>query len=352
MVPMLSMRRKEREAKVKGTILRGLYEENLKMVSKSPVLPFRRRLPVSGRTVLFLFTLLLVIFGQWGYINLPLFPEREITASLITQNAPRPSPEQRINPADLKAFLSGTETPLSRMFGLEVRTIMIDPGHGGSDPGTVGRMGTKEKDITLDIAKRLKERLGKYQSYRVLMTREDDTSVPLNRRVEMARSSGADLFISIHLNYLPAKPINIIETYYFGPSADAKTRELAEQENAGSRYGMSEFKKMIEKLGETMKLQESRELANAIQENLFVNIRKLDGNVRDFGVKRAPFVVLLGADVPAVLAEVACLSNGKEERDLNTERYRESIANYLEAGILNYLNKGERHNEARRQTEE
>ncbi|HTR45467.1 MAG TPA: N-acetylmuramoyl-L-alanine amidase, partial [Thermodesulfovibrionales bacterium] len=233
-----------------------------------------------------------------------------------------------------------------------VKTIMIDPGHGGSDPGTVGRMGTKEKDITLDIAKRLKERLGKYRSYRVLMTREDDTSVPLNKRVEMARSNHADLFISIHLNYLPAKPINIIETYYFGPSGDAKTRELAEKENAGSRYGLSDFRKMIEKLGETMKLQESKQLANAIQENLFVNIRKLDGSVRDFGVKRAPFVVLLGVDVPAVLAEVACLSNGKEERDLNTERYRESIANYLEAGILNYLNKGEIQHEARRQTEE
>lgn len=352
MVLMLSMRRKEREARVKGTILRGLYEENLRMMGKGPVVRSRKRLFVSGKAVFFLSTLFLVVFGQWGYLNLPLFPEREITASLVTQNPPSRPSQRTMNPADVRAFLNGTGTPLSRMFGLEVKTIMIDPGHGGSDPGTVGRMGTKEKDITLDIARRLRDRLGKYRTYRVLMTRDEDVSVPLNKRVEMARSSGADLFLSIHLNYLPAKPINIIETYYFGPSGDAESRELAEQENSGSRYGMSDFKKMIEKLGETMKLQESRQLASAIQQNLFVNIRKLDGNVRDFGVKRAPFVVLLGVDVPAVLAEVACLSNGKEERELNTEHYRESIANYLEAGILNYLSKGEIQHEARRQTEE
>jgi len=350
---MLSIRRKEREARVKGAILRSLYEENLKMVGKGPLPSARKQIFISTRSILFLSTLLLVVFGQWGYLNLPLFPEREITASLLTQRpSPRPAAQQTIDPADVRAFLNGTGTPLSRMFGLEVKTIMIDPGHGGSDPGTVGRMGTKEKDITLDIARRLKEKLGRYRSYRVLMTREDDVSVALNKRVEMARTSGADLFVSIHLNYLPAKPINIIETYYFGPSGDAKTRELAEKENAGSRYGLSDFRKMLEKLGETMKLQESRQLASAIQENLFVNIKKLEGNVQDFGVKRAPFVVLLGVDVPAVLAEVACLSNGREERELNTERYRESIANYLEAGILNYLNKGEIQHEARRQTEE
>ncbi|TAL23147.1 MAG: N-acetylmuramoyl-L-alanine amidase, partial [Nitrospirae bacterium] len=273
------------------------------------------------------------------------------TASFITQ---RPSPlpaEKSVKPSDYTAFFSGREMPLSRMFGLEVKTIMIDPGHGGSDSGTTGKMGTKEKDLTLDIAKRLRERLKKYGRYNILITREQDTTLPLNQRVELARSSRADLFLSIHLNYLPSKPINIIETYYFGPSDDDKTLRLAEKENAGSHYGLSDFKEIIEKIGDTLKLQESREFAGSIQKNLFLNSKKQNANIYNFGVKRAPFVVLLGVDVPAVLAEVSCLSNRDEEIELNTESHRENIARYLEAGILDYLNKGEASYEAKRSSE-
>ncbi|MEK7876657.1 MAG: N-acetylmuramoyl-L-alanine amidase, partial [Pseudomonadota bacterium] len=209
-------------------------------------------------------------------------------------------------------------------------------------------LGTREKDITLDIAKRLKERLKRQGYSHVVLTREEDVTVPLNKRVELAHSSRADIFISIHLNYLPFKPINIIETYYFGPSSDAMTLKLAEQENAGSRYGLSDFKEIIEKIGETVKLQESRELAGSIQKHLFVNSMRQNGNVQDFGVKRAPFVVLLGVDVPAVLAEVSCLSNREEEVELGTASHRENIARYLEAGILHYLSKGEVRYEAKR----
>jgi N-acetylmuramoyl-L-alanine amidase len=164
--------------------------------------------------------------------------------------------------------------------------------------------------------------------------------------VELALSTKTDLFISIHLNYLPHKPINIIETYYFGSSADTSAQRLAEQENAGSQYGLSDFKEVMEKLGRRLKTQESKNLAYSIQKNLFLNFKKENGNAYDFGVKRAPFVVLLGVDVPAVLAEVSCLSNKEEERLLNTPGHRENIAHYLEAGILDYLNKGETSYEA------
>jgi N-acetylmuramoyl-L-alanine amidase len=152
----------------------------------------------------------------------------------------------------------------------------------------------------------------------------------------------------VHLNYLPSKPINIIETYYFGPASDDKIQKLVEQENAGSEYGLSDFREMIGKIGETLKLQESREFATAIQKNLFVNSRLHDGAVYDFGIKRAPFVVLLGVEVPAVLAEVSCLSNSQEEKELSTEAHRENIARYLEAGIMDYLNKGDLTHEAKR----
>ncbi|MFA4829049.1 MAG: N-acetylmuramoyl-L-alanine amidase, partial [Thermodesulfovibrionales bacterium] len=122
----------------------------------------------------------------------------------------------------------------------------------------------------------------------------------------------------------------------------------AEQENAGSHYGLSDFKEIIGKIGETLKLQESKEFAASIQKNLFLNSKKQNANVYNFGVKRAPFIVLLGVDVPAVLAEVSCLSNREEEIELNTESHRENIARYLEAGILDYLNKGEVSYEAKR----
>lgn len=258
------------------------------------------------------------------------------------------SSEGAVNTSEFSAFLNNRNVFFRRMLGLRIKTIMIDPGHGGTASGTIGKMGTMEKDIALDIAKRLKTHLVKSGRYRVLMTREDDSTVPLEKRVTLAQEAKADLFISIHLNYLPRKPTNIVETYYFGPSNDEKTLKLAEQENAGSEYGLSDFREIMERLGKTMKLQESKEFAESIQANLFLNSRKHSEDIQNHGVKRAPFVVLLGVDVPAVLAEVSCLSNREEERELNSESHRENIARYLAAGIFDYLNKGALTHEAKR----
>ncbi|MDH5201642.1 MAG: N-acetylmuramoyl-L-alanine amidase [Nitrospirota bacterium] len=345
---------------MRNAILRGIYEDNLRIIGKHSNALSDKAPSFLKKMFLFFFIVLLAVLGHWNYQNLSLFsefPEKQITASLITQE---PSSlgtelqqlpaEKSVSPSDYKAFLSGPDIPLSRVFGLEVKTIMIDPGHGGSDSGTAGKMGTKEKDIALDIAKRLRERLKKYGNYNVLMTHEQDSTLPLNKRVELARLGRADLFISLHLNYLPSKPINIIETYYFGPSSDAKTLKLAERENIGSQYGLSDFKEIIMKIGDKLKLQESKELASSIQKVLFLNSKKHNGNVYNSGIKRAPFVVLLGVDVPAVLVEVSCLSNREEEIELNTESHRENIARYLQAGILDYLNKGEKSYEAKRHT--
>lgn len=250
--------------------------------------------------------------------------------------------------ADYKAFLNIPQMSLSRLFGLKVKTIMIDPGHGGALSGAIGKMGTREKDVTLDIAKRLRDRLKKHGRFHIIMTRDRDVMIPLKDRIELARANKADLFISIHVNYLPSNPMNIIETYFFGPPSDVKTLRLAEQENEAAQYGLSEFKEIIEKIGNTLKYQESRQLAASIQRNLYLNIKKEDRSVRNYGVKRAPFIVLLGVDVPAVLTEVSCLSNLEEEMKLNTESHRENIAYYLESGILDYLNEGEAIYEAKR----
>ncbi len=336
--------RKKNDLKVRQEMLRGVYEENLRIIGKGDGVASRQKPFLLNKFFLTLLISTVAILVHGSYVSNSFFSEKQLTASEISQKILTPGPKS--NPADFRAFITNPDMSVSRTFGLGVRTIMIDAGHGGADSGTKGVMGTLEKDITLDIARRLKERLDKYGRFNVLMTRDQDVTVPLNKRVDMAVSKKADLFLSIHLNYIPHKPINIIETYFFGPSADTKTQRLAEQENAGSQYGLSDFKEIIEKLGERMKTQESRGLAYSIQKTLFLNFKKDNGNAYDFGVKRAPFVVLLGVDIPAVLAEVSCLSNKEEEQMLNTPGHRENIAHYLEAGILDYLNKGEMSYEA------
>ncbi|NOZ54558.1 MAG: N-acetylmuramoyl-L-alanine amidase [Gammaproteobacteria bacterium] len=237
--------------------------------------------------------------------------------------------------------LAGAGIPLAQLFGLNVKTIVIDPGHGGKDPGAVGAS-VYEKDIALDVAKRLRDRLLEYEGYRVLMTREVDETMALNDRVNFANANSADLFISIHVNYFPGDQKSFIETYYFGPTDDSKIAELAARENNNSHYPYAEFKEIILKIGDTLKSQESKQLAYAVQRNLHKQMHKIDKGTRDHGIKAAPFVVLLGLDAPGILAEVSCLCNRDEEQRLKTSEHRESIASFLEKGIVTYLNKNTR----------
>ena len=240
--------------------------------------------------------------------------------------------------SDLHEYDLMSENPVSikKMFGLGVKTIIIDAGHGGEDPGAIGAQGTKEKDITLDITRTLKGRLEE-RGYRVLLTRGSDKYIPLKARTVVANESGADLFLSIHVNFLPGRSINMIETLYFGPSKNAIETQLAEKENEGSGFSISDYNQLIKKLSSTMKLQESRLLAQSIQQHLYRSMHTVNGDVRDHGVKRAPFVVLLGAEMPGVLVEVSCLSNHDEEQRLRDPAYREAIARYIETGVIKYL---------------
>jgi N-acetylmuramoyl-L-alanine amidase len=343
---MITAFSRNRELRVRRAILKGIYEDNLKIIGKREGAALHRHRPFYlKKAYLAFFLTVAVVLGHGGTITNSYFPGTRAGAA---HEASAGSPGASAGPSDYKTLINDPQMPVSKVFGLGVRTIMLDPGHGGNDTGAIGKMGTREKEIALDIAKRLRDRLKKYQMFDVRMTREEDVTVPLNKRVESALAARTDLFVSIHLNYLPSKPINIIETYYFGPSSDEKTYKLAEQENAGSEYVMSDFKDIIGKIGHTLRLQESKELALSIQKNLFSNMKDDNLEVYDFGVKRAPFVVLLGVDIPAVLAEVSCLSNREEELKLNTGQHRENIASYLEAGILDYINKGEIHYEAKR----
>ena len=242
---------------------------------------------------------------------------------------------------------------LKEIFGLGVRTVVIDPGHGGRDPGTSGKLGTHEKDVTLDVARRLKTLLEHDHSFRVILTRDDDTTTPLNRRVELANNADVDLFVSIHVNYLPNSTLNVVETYYFGAHSDPDALRLAERENHGSEYSLSDFEGLVRMMRDKIKLQESKRLATAIQSSLAGNMQRASQDMHDVGIKTAPFVVLLGVKAPAVLAEIACMCNPDAERRLRTPAHREEVARYLAEGIVNYLQeesiKGDEANDRQRQ---
>lgn len=242
-------------------------------------------------------------------------------------------------PQNYEALLAPSQVPLAQLFGLDAKTIVIDPGHGGRDPGAIGAGGLQEKDVTLAVALLLRDRLKKYPGYRILMTRDKDVRISTRERVAFANSKKADLFISIHCNSLDKLQLNIIETYYFGAQADEESLRLAEAENQGSEYLMAEFKGMIKKIGDNFKQQESNALATSIQNTLFRHMKEQDERVVNRGTKMAPFVVLLGADMPSVLAEITCISNPEEEKKLANPEYLETFAQYLEGGIVGYLNR-------------
>jgi len=229
--------------------------------------------------------------------------------------------------------------PMADLFNLQVHTIVIDPGHGGIDPGATGRQGLMEKDVALDIARRLRDKLLMSGSYRVLLTRNTDRKVFLKERVAFAKDNKADLFISIHINSLPAEAasVNYVETYYFGPHTDQQSLELAEKENHDSDYAMGDFREVIARIGDTLKTEESKRLANAIHRRLYSSLRKRNRDLIDAGSKTGPFVVLLGVEVPSVLVEVSCISNKAEETRLSKPRYRDDVAGFLKTGILEYL---------------
>jgi N-acetylmuramoyl-L-alanine amidase len=237
------------------------------------------------------------------------------------------------------AMLASMGIPVADLFNLRVRTIVIDPGHGGIDPGARGPHGLKEKDVVMDIAKRLRDKLARSGKYHVLLTHEKDRKMFLKERVAFAREHHADLFISIHINSLPAgaPDYDYVETYYFGPDTDQRSLELAQRENRDSDYFIGDFRKVIARIGDTLKTEESKQLARSIHEHLYRNLHRHNPGLLDASFKTGPFVVLLGVEVPSVLVEVSCISNAAEEARLARPGYRDNIADYLMTGIVDYL---------------
>lgn len=217
------------------------------------------------------------------------------------------------------------------IFPLALRRVVLDPGHGGDDLGTVSA-GLSEKDLTLDIAMRLKKRL-EDASYEVLLTRHTDRPVSLRERAQFANSQRADAFVSIHINWISARRVRGVETYFLGPTEDPELAALARRENRESGYSLGDLKQLLEGIYADVRQDESRQLASRIQRSLFHSLRQVNPQLKDRGVKTAPFVVLVATDMPAILAEVSCLSNQEEAELLSRPLYREHIAEALFRGV-------------------
>jgi N-acetylmuramoyl-L-alanine amidase len=226
---------------------------------------------------------------------------------------------------------------LTRALGLKIGRIVIDPGHGGHDTGTLGPTGLEEKDVVLDVGLKLRKLLQENTGCEVVMTRSDDTFIPLEERTAIANEKSADLFISIHANASPDDSARGIETYYLNFTSNPDALEVAARENASSQEAVHQLQDLIKKIAMTEKIEESQDFASQVQHEVYTHVTKASGAQRDRGIKKAPFVVLIGANMPSVLAEISFLTNPKDEHLLRRSEYREKIAEALYEGITDYL---------------
>ena len=227
---------------------------------------------------------------------------------------------------------------LTRALGLKIDRIVIDPGHGGYDTGTIGPHGVLEKNVCLDVALRLGKLIHeKLPGAQVIYTRKTDVFVPLEERTAIANQADADLFISIHANSSHDEAARGIETYYLNFTSSPDALETASRENALSDSSIHELQGLIKKIARNDKIEESRELATDIQNSLTGKLRQVSTAERNRGVKKAPFVVLIGANMPSVLSEISFLSNPTDERMLERPAQRERIAQGIFRGVENYL---------------
>ncbi|HLI33703.1 MAG TPA: N-acetylmuramoyl-L-alanine amidase [Terriglobia bacterium] len=264
-------------------------------------------------------------------------PNMSPRSSLRARPSSAASAEVELSPPSPGDSLSGVSPTLTRALGLKIRRIVIDAGHGGHDTGTIGPDGLEEKNVVLDVALRLRKLIVQKMGCQVIMTRSNDAFIPLEERTAIANEYGADLFISIHANSSHDPSARGIETYYLNFTSDPEALALAARENATSRESVYQLQSLVKKIALSEKIQESAEFAKIVDHQFSAQLAR-DGNPQhDRGVKKAPFVVLIGANMPSILVEISFLSNPHDERLLRRGAYREKIAKALYSGIAHYV---------------
>lgn len=275
------------------------------------------------------------------YQVFPLFDPFRVVIDIFPKEAaagaspqPEPGPEEKWPQPPEPTSLGYS---MARQLGLGIRTVVLDPGHGGQDPGAISRKGQKEKDVALAVAKELRDLLLAEKGLEVILTRESDISIPLENRTVVANQKKADLFISIHANAHRNRKRKGIETFYLNFSPDPQVNEIAAQENATSTKTIGEMAETLKKIARNSKIIESRDLAERIQKNLVQSLSQHYNSVESLGVKGGPFWVLIGGEMPSVLVEVSHLSNALEEERLRSPAYRRQIARGIFDGIVDYM---------------
>ncbi|MBP9947222.1 MAG: N-acetylmuramoyl-L-alanine amidase [Vicinamibacteria bacterium] len=266
-------------------------------------------------------------------------PEPTPTPTPTPVPTPRPAvtPSPSAEPTGAPARNRDGSYSLARQLGLGARRICLDAGHGGHDPGAIGRGGTQEKDITLAIVLKLEKLLRKELGADVVMTRDSDVFIPLEERTAIANASGADLFLSVHINSARNRTGRGLETYYLSFAKNAAAEELAARENAISQATMKDLNNLVKAITTNSKIDESRDFAGIIQRANISGLSTEFKGVLDRGVHTAPFYVLIGANMPSILTEVGFISNPEEERWLKSEAYQDKLAESLLEGVKAYL---------------
>lgn len=247
------------------------------------------------------------------------------------------SPPDALDIHEAEPTASGDRS-LIRALGLKIGKIVIDPGHGGHDAGTIGPHGLAEKDLVLDVSLRLGKLLSSRLGAQVVFTRKDDTFIPLEDRTAIANHEAADLFVSVHANSSRDADARGTETYYLNFTSSPDALEVAARENAVSEKSIHELQDLVKKIALKEKVEESQEFATDVESALHSGLSSRNSGLRDRGVKKAPFIVLIGANMPSILAEISFLSNPADERRLKSADYRQKIAESLYRGIARYVN--------------
>lgn len=252
----------------------------------------------------------------------------------VIHEAPGSSPlKRRPMPANVK--FNAPQKIDSAVLPLAVRRIVIDAGHGGHDVGTSASSGIPEKELTLEIGERLRSLLEK-NGFQVTLTRSGDQSMTLEQRATVANRSEGDVFVSIHLNALRNPNNRGIETYYLGPTNDPVLKQFVAAENRESGYSLADMRSLLDGIYADVRQNESKQFAESVQRELYSTLKAVNPALSNRGVKTAPFLVLVATDMPAILAEVSCLSNQAEVALLKNDEYKQRIAEGLFAGIKAY----------------
>ena len=264
-------------------------------------------------------------------------PERTVKDDPpIKSRSKKQQSANKINARTAQPTMDGDRS-LIRALGLKIGRIVVDAGHGGHDTGTIGPNGLLEKDLVLDVALRLGKLLENRLGADVVYTRDDDTFIPLETRTAVANQQQADLFISVHANSSRDPSARGVETYYLNFTSSRDALEVAARENAVSEASIHELQDLVKKIALKEKIEESREFALDVQTSLHTGLASKAPAIRDRGVKKAPFIVLIGANMPSILAEISFISNPTDEKKLRTEDYRQKIAESLYKGVAKYV---------------